>query len=136
MGLQIEAKLAIVVSQDPPQSLQNPIFCPRCLPRGSKVAPKRPPNSILELLGLDFGASRLNFKASRARFSSYFGSTGPKKEDMYFLSDASTFGCWLFDLQFFVFCFLLFAACLVLMCFVSDCRHSKSTSALSELKNI
>ena len=41
-------------------------------------------------------------------FSSYFGSTGPKKEDMYFLSDASTFGCWLFDLQFsvFVFCCL------------------------------
>ena len=78
------------------------------LPRGSKVAPKRPPNSILEFLGLDFEASRLDFKASRARFSSYFGSTGPKKEDMYFLSDASTFGCWLFDLQFsvFVFCCL------------------------------
>ena len=34
------------------------------------------------------------------------------------------------------FLFLFFAACLVLMCFVSHCRHSKSTSALSELKNI
>ena len=101
-------ELTILVSQDPPQSLQNPIFRPRCLPRGSKVAPKRPPSSILEFLGLDLEASRLDLKASRARFSSYFGSTGPKKEDMYFLSDASTFGCWLFDLQFsvFVFCCL------------------------------
>ena len=36
----------------------------------------------------------------------------------------------------FSFSWLQFAACLVLMCFVSHCRHSKSTSALSELKSI
>ena len=110
------ARLVVLDSQDRPQSLQNPIFRPRCLPRGSKVAPKRPPNSILELLELDFEASKIDFKASRARFASDFGSTGHKKEDMYFLSDASTllfffaFSFRLLALYFVVFCFLLFAS--------------------------
>ena len=80
LGLQVGAKLAFLVSQGLPQSIQNPIICPRCFPRGSKVAPKSSPSSILELLGLDFEASGLDFKASGARFHCYFGTTGRKKE--------------------------------------------------------
>ena len=47
LGLQVGAKLAILVSQGPTQSIQNPIFCPRCFPRGSQEPPE-----------LDFGAPR------------------------------------------------------------------------------
>ena len=108
MGLQIEAKLAVLGSQGPPPKPAKSNLSPKVPPKRLQSRSQETPELNFGGLGLDFEASRLDFRASRARFPSHFGSTGRKKEDMYFLSDASTFGCWLFDLQFsvFVFCCL------------------------------
>ena len=63
-------------------------WCPRAFPKASKIqsfaqdasqeASKSTPSSILELPGLDFQASRLDFRASGTRFQYYFGTTGRK----------------------------------------------------------
>ena len=63
LGPQVEAKLAILDSQDPPQSYKIQSFgsmCPRYFPRGSKVAPigvpRRAQISIWGRFSIDLGA--------------------------------------------------------------------------------
>ena len=63
LGLQVGAKLAVLGSQDPPQSHQNPVFwehVPKMLPKrlqsGSKGVPRRAQGSIFGGFSIDLGA--------------------------------------------------------------------------------
>ena len=62
LGLQVGAKLAILGPQDPPQSLQNPVFwehVPKMLPKkpqsGSKSVPRKAQKSIFGGFSTDLG---------------------------------------------------------------------------------
>ena len=93
LGLQVGAKLAVLDSQDPPQSLQNPVFwehvskmLPKRLPSGSKRNPEEGPE--------------LNFRRFFDRFGNFFSSFFSVKINslhqnssyhiMYLLSDTIT----------------------------------------------
>ena len=70
LGLQVGAKLAVLGSQDPPQSHQNPVFwehVPKMLPKRLQSGPKRDPKEGPEV---DF---RRIFDRFGSRFFVIFG---------------------------------------------------------------
>ena len=88
----IGAKLAVLGSQDPPQSLQNPVFwahvskmLPKRLQSGSKGVPRRAQRSIFGAFSMNLGAVFSIFLAVKTDYLNRHS-----RHHMYLLSDAIT----------------------------------------------